>query len=157
MHLRAMLAHGSRDDCLACSIALRLIDKQSSLRSTCLTTISRLHASHCLTPPEFILPAFCSVRLCQQNLECEQVGDEILDLGGVELARVAVLIHRVCIDPFDSVRALTATIASELGETARGSEHYKALFTLGILLFLVTFTINLLADILVRGRKGKKA
>ena len=59
--------------------------------------------------------------------------------------------------PFDSVRALTATIASELGETARGSEHYKALFTLGILLFLVTFTINLLADVLVRGRKGKKA
>ena len=58
--------------------------------------------------------------------------------------------------PFDSVRALTATIASELGETARGSEHYKALFTLGILLFLVTFTINLLADVLVRGRKKKK-
>jgi phosphate transport system permease protein len=57
--------------------------------------------------------------------------------------------------PFDSVRALTATIASELGETARGSEHYKALFTLGILLFMVTFVINLLADILVRGRKGK--
>lgn len=57
--------------------------------------------------------------------------------------------------PFDSVRALTATIASELGETARGSEHYKVLFTLGILLFMVTFVINLLADILVRGRKGK--
>jgi phosphate transport system permease protein len=57
--------------------------------------------------------------------------------------------------PFDSVRALTATIASELGETARGSEHYKALFTLGILLFTVTFVINLLADVLVRGRKGK--
>ncbi|MFP8875073.1 MAG: phosphate ABC transporter permease subunit PstC [Myxococcota bacterium] len=59
--------------------------------------------------------------------------------------------------PFDSVRALTATIASELGETARGSEHYKALFTLGILLFLVTFVINLLADILVRGRRRKKS
>ncbi len=25
-------------------------------------------ASHCLTPPEFILSSFCSVRLCQQNL-----------------------------------------------------------------------------------------
>ena len=34
--------------------------------------------------------------------------------------------------PFDSVRALTATIAAELGETANGSEHYQALFTLGI-------------------------
>ncbi len=51
---------------------------------------------------------------------------------------------------FDSVRALTATIAAELGETAAGSEHYQALFTLGILLFIVTFIINLSADILVR-------
>ncbi len=25
-------------------------------------------ASHCITPPEFILSSFCSVRLCQQNL-----------------------------------------------------------------------------------------
>lgn len=52
---------------------------------------------------------------------------------------------------FDSVRALTATIAAELGETAEGSEHYQALFTLGILLFVVTFCINLTADIVVRG------
>jgi phosphate transport system permease protein len=53
---------------------------------------------------------------------------------------------------FDSVRALTATIAAELGETAVGSDHYRALFTLGILLFLVTFVINLTADILIRRR-----
>ncbi len=56
---------------------------------------------------------------------------------------------------FDSVRALTATIAAELGETAVGSDHYQALFTLGILLFVVTFFINLAADLVVRGvRKG---
>jgi len=52
---------------------------------------------------------------------------------------------------FDSVRALTATIAAELGETAVGSDHYRALFTLGILLFVVTFVINLSADLIVRG------
>jgi phosphate transport system permease protein len=52
---------------------------------------------------------------------------------------------------FDSVRALTATIAAELGEAPVGSEHYRALFTLGILLFAVTFVINLLADLIVRG------
>lgn len=52
---------------------------------------------------------------------------------------------------FDSVRALTATIAAELGETAVGSEHYQALFTLGILLFAVTFIINLTADLVIRG------
>lgn len=52
---------------------------------------------------------------------------------------------------FDSVRALTATIAAELGETAVGSEHYQALFTIGIFLFLITFLINLTADLIVRG------
>jgi phosphate transport system permease protein len=56
---------------------------------------------------------------------------------------------------FDSVRALTATIAAELGETAVGSDHYQALFTIGIFLFLITFVINLTADLIVRGvRKG---
>lgn len=56
---------------------------------------------------------------------------------------------------FDSVRALTATIAAELGETAVGSPHYRALFTIGIFLFVITFLINLTADLIVRGvRKG---
>lgn len=56
---------------------------------------------------------------------------------------------------FDSVRALTATIAAELGETAVGSDHYQVLFTIGIFLFIITFLINLAADLIVRGiRKG---
>ena len=56
---------------------------------------------------------------------------------------------------FDSVRALTATIAAELGETAVGSDHYQALFTIGIFLFLITFVINMTADLIVRGvRRG---
>lgn len=52
---------------------------------------------------------------------------------------------------FDSVRALTATIAAELGEAAVGSDHYQALFTLGIFLFVVTFLINMTADLVLRG------
>ena len=56
---------------------------------------------------------------------------------------------------FDSVRALTATIAAELGETAVGSPHYQALFTIGISLFVITFIINLIADLVIRDvRKG---
>lgn len=56
---------------------------------------------------------------------------------------------------FDSVRALTATIAAELGETAVGSDHYQALFAIGIFLFIITFIINLTADLIVRGvREG---
>jgi phosphate transport system permease protein len=52
---------------------------------------------------------------------------------------------------FDSVRALTATIAAELGEAPVGSDHYQALFAIGIFLFLITFLINLTADVVVRG------
>jgi len=56
---------------------------------------------------------------------------------------------------FDSVSAITATIAAELGEAPVGSDHYRALFTLGILLFLITFVINLTADLAVRGVRRK--
>ena len=56
---------------------------------------------------------------------------------------------------FDSVRTFTATIAAELGETAVGSEHYQVLFTIGIFLFLITFIINLTADLIVRGIKNQ--
>jgi len=56
---------------------------------------------------------------------------------------------------FDSVRAITAAIAAELGETAVGSDHYGALFTLGIMLFVVTFLINMTADFIVRGVRRK--
>jgi phosphate transport system permease protein len=53
------------------------------------------------------------------------------------------------------VRALTATIAAELGETAVGSPHYQALFTIGIFLFVITFIINLTADLIVRGIRNR--
>jgi phosphate transport system permease protein len=51
---------------------------------------------------------------------------------------------------FDPVRTLTATIAAELGEAPKGGEHYRALFTIGLCLFVITFVINLLADRLIR-------
>ena len=54
---------------------------------------------------------------------------------------------------FDSVRALTATIAAELGEAPVGSDHYGALFALGIVLFIITFLINLTADLFIRGSR----
>lgn len=56
---------------------------------------------------------------------------------------------------FSPVSTITATIASELGETANGSDHYQALFVLGVLLFAVTFLFNLAADLLVRGRRPR--
>ena len=44
------------------------------------------------------------------------------------------------------VRTMTATIAAEMGETVRGSEHYIALFAIGIVLFIISFVINMIAD-----------
>jgi len=46
---------------------------------------------------------------------------------------------------FRPVRTMTATIAAEMGEVAQGSTHYHALFGIGILLFVLTFLINLAA------------
>ena len=57
---------------------------------------------------------------------------------------------------FDSVRTLTATIAAELGETAEGSDHYRVLFLIGILLFTITFIVNFTADMIVRGIRSSK-
>ncbi len=52
------------------------------------------------------------------------------------------------------LRTLTATIAGEMGETVSGSEHYYALFAVGLALFIITFIINLIADIsLQKARK----
>jgi len=55
----------------------------------------------------------------------------------------------------DSVRTLTATIAAELGEASVASEHYQVLFIIGILLFTITFAVNLSADLIVRGIRNK--
>ncbi len=54
------------------------------------------------------------------------------------------------------VRTVTATIAAEMGEVAQGSVHYRALFALGIVLFLITFLINLTAAraIFAKRRRG---
>jgi len=55
----------------------------------------------------------------------------------------------------DSVRTLTANIAAELGEAPAQSEHYRVLFLTGILLFFITFIINVTADFVVRGIRKK--
>jgi phosphate transport system permease protein len=85
----------------------------------------------------------------------------LLGVGRAIGETIAVLMatgHAVQIPdgPLDSVRTLTATIAAELGETARGSDHYQALFAIGVLLFTLTFIVNLTADLMVRGRKASR-
>lgn len=46
-----------------------------------------------------------------------------------------------------AVRTLTASVAIELGEVAYNTTHYYALFALGLVLFILTFIINMVSDI----------
>jgi len=48
---------------------------------------------------------------------------------------------------FDSVRTITSTIAIELGEVPYNTTHYYALFAVGFVLFVITFLVNLISDI----------
>lgn len=56
----------------------------------------------------------------------------------------------------DPIRTLTANIAAELGEAPVGSNHYRVLFLTGVLLFCITFAVNLTADLVIRGVREKK-
>lgn len=54
------------------------------------------------------------------------------------------------------VRTIPATIAAELGEAPKGGVHYKALFALGCLLFIITLVINLWVQYISSKRKFNK-
>lgn len=84
----------------------------------------------------------------------------LLGVGRAVGETMAVLMatgHAVAIptSPLDSVRTLTATIAAELGEAPVHSDHYQVLFIIGILLFVITFLVNLIADLVVKGVRSK--
>lgn len=56
----------------------------------------------------------------------------------------AALMPKTLLQP---LRTMTATIAQEMGETVQFSSHYFALFGIGLVLFLISFLINLVADL----------
>jgi phosphate transport system permease protein len=47
---------------------------------------------------------------------------------------------------FAPVRTMTATIAAEMGEVAAGSTHYSVLFFIGIVLFVISLVVNVVAS-----------
>ena len=55
----------------------------------------------------------------------------------------AAVIPHTFLEP---IRTLTATIAGEMGESVHGSLHYYSLFAIGIVLFTMSFIINITAD-----------
>jgi len=48
------------------------------------------------------------------------------------------------------VHTMTGIIAQEMGEVVQGSIHYRALFMVGIVLFLLSLAINYVAQLIVR-------
>ncbi|MDA7676590.1 phosphate ABC transporter permease subunit PstC [bacterium] len=91
----------------------------------------------------------------------------LLGMGRVVGETMAVLMAtgHALNNPFDTnppffhalmeVKTLTATIASEMGEVERGGDHWQVLFLLGILLFTITFVVNMTAHLVVHGVKRK--
>lgn len=56
---------------------------------------------------------------------------------------------------FDSARSITTTIAAEMGEVVSGGVHYRILFMLGALLFVVTFLSNMAGEVIMHRLKSK--
>ncbi len=56
----------------------------------------------------------------------------------------------------DPVRTFSATIGAEMGEVIWGSAHYSILFFLGVLLFVVSFTLNAVTELFIKERLAKK-
>lgn len=86
------------------------------------------------------------------------VAGVMLGIGRVigETMAVMMITGNAAIIPqsfFDPARTMTATIAAEMGEAVQGSPHYFALFAIGIVLFLITFAVNLVADFFLHRRR----
>jgi phosphate transport system permease protein len=52
---------------------------------------------------------------------------------------------------------MTAIIAQQMGETVYGSDHYHALFMLGLLLFLASLAVSIISDVVIRRMPGVRA
>ncbi|MCX6189475.1 MAG: phosphate ABC transporter permease subunit PstC [Bacteroidetes bacterium] len=64
----------------------------------------------------------------------------------------AAIIPHTFLEP---VRTIPATIAAELGEAPQGGMHFKALFALGCILFIMTIVVNLTVEFISSRRKNK--
>jgi len=101
-----------------------------------------LGATHWQTIYRVILPAASSGVLAAIMLGIGRVIGETMAV--LMITGNAAVMPTSILQP---VRTLTATIAAEMGEAVSGSSHYYALFAIGIILFVISFIINILADI----------
>ncbi len=107
-----------------------------------------LGATHWQTIWRVMLPAASSGILAAVMLGIGRVIGETMAV--MMITGNAALIPHSILQP---VRTLTATIAAEMGEAVVGSEHYFALFAIGIVLFVLSFAINVTADLSLHRNK----
>jgi phosphate transport system permease protein len=63
----------------------------------------------------------------------------------------------VPLSPTDPMMPMTAAIASGIGNAVRGGLQYQALFAIGLILFILTLAVNLIADRVLERQKRKFA
>ncbi len=107
-----------------------------------------LGATHWQTIHRVILPAASSGILAATMLGIGRVIGETMAVMMIT-GNAAVMPHSI----LQPARTLTATIAAEMGEAVVGGEHYYALFAIGIVLFAISFVINVTADLFLHKRK----
>ena len=107
-----------------------------------------LGATHLQTIRRVILPAASSGILAAVMLGIGRVIGETMAV--LMITGNAALMPHSLLQP---VRTLTATIAAEMGEVINGSMHYYALFGIGLVLFVITFAINMLAYAMLHRKK----
>jgi len=108
-----------------------------------------LGATHWQTIYRIILPAGSSGILAAIMLGIGRVIGETMAVMMIT-GNAAIIPHTI----LQPVRTLTATIAAEMGEAVVGSEHYFALFAIGIALFVISFAINVTADLFLHKRSS---
>lgn len=63
----------------------------------------------------------------------------------------------VPLSPAEPMMPMTAAIASGIGNAIRGGLQYQALFAIGLILFIMTLSVNLIADRVLERQKRKFA
>jgi len=100
-----------------------------------------LGATHFETIVKVIIPAslsgICTAVILGLSRALGETMVVLMAAGGAAMLPTSI---------FDPVRPLPASIAAEMAEAPFRSEHYHALFAIGIVLFVFTFIFNLIAD-----------
>jgi len=57
--------------------------------------------------------------------------------------------------PVDPMTTMTSAIASGIGNAVRGGVQYQALFAIGLILFILTLAVNIIAERVLERQKRK--